>query len=320
MRLPWRLFRWACTITLCATGSLTAGSLAGNFGAPGPGNAYAYGTCSYNDTSTFDGNYGTGSGGDYGYGASAYITAENSSPCSGGGDSTNAIGAWTGVGSAFNTLQNGDLNVCNVHCPFGFAQIGYVKFTSTTNPFRGQTDAYPHPFAEYWFDANGNNKCPSFLSNVCYKNGQPQACWVNGACDDYFKYIDTTDGDDDQTLSNGQQDTYDEYYNSSQDAEVMVLDSVQYSATNFDPLNGITNEHWYGPWGPQWFGEVHDIGDEMPGTSSSRAAFNYVALAPNSGQEYFVTPTSTGEVDKDYNGGQGCQDKTGNGQFYIYHC
>jgi hypothetical protein len=66
---------------------------------------------------------------------------------------------------------------------------------------------------------------------------------------------------------------YDEYYDFSGGRIHMTVGSSTFLTTDYDPIL-----YWSAPWQAQWFGETHDRGDDMPGTSSNPAYFSSLLI------------------------------------------
>ncbi|MHB8378744.1 MAG: hypothetical protein ACYDB2_02355 [Acidimicrobiales bacterium] len=68
---------------------------------------------------------------------------------------------------------------------------------------------------------------------------------------------------------------YDEVYNFSLGAIQMYVDNNTYllDTTNFDPAFS-----WTAPWVPQWSGETHAQGDDMPGSASAPTYFSNLLI------------------------------------------
>lgn len=111
------------------------------------------------------------------------------------------------------------------------------------------------------------------------------------------------------TLRDGYNWEYKTYYDTNASEEAMVVNGVNLSRTNFNPY-----DLWAGPWGQEWDGEVHDSGDEVPGTSSAPAKFTVVNYEPAMGGA-FTTPFNE-KAARD----QGCQTWIDDSNFNIYHC
>lgn len=108
---------------------------------------------------------------------------------------------------------------------------------------------------------------------------------------------------------NGSNNFYYDEYDTSSHTEDMVVNDTYMLQTSFDP-----DGDWPGPWEPQYLGEVHDAGDEMPGTSSARVSFTNVQYEPNYGGG-FTTPYGESPTQD-----QGCQQWYDNSAFDIWRC
>lgn len=58
------------------------------------------------------------------------------------------------------------------------------------------------------------------------------------------------------------------------------IDTTAYDPT--DNCGRFCINYWPGPWQHQFSGEVHKVGDLMPGSSSYKTSFTTIAYAPNS--------------------------------------
>jgi hypothetical protein len=66
---------------------------------------------------------------------------------------------------------------------------------------------------------------------------------------------------------------YTQLYDFSAGQIVMQAGGTSLARTNFDPA-----VWWSAPWVPEWEGEAHQYGDDMPGTSTSRTSFSNMTI------------------------------------------
>jgi hypothetical protein len=67
--------------------------------------------------------------------------------------------------------------------------------------------------------------------------------------------------------------TYSQVYNFNTGRINMEVDGTVELTTSFDPITT-----WTGPWIPEWEGETHDIGDDMPGTLATPVHFSNMQI------------------------------------------
>lgn len=80
--------------------------------------------------------------------------------------------------------------------------------------------------------------------------------------------------------------TYDELYNFNGGYIQMEKDNVTLLTTNFDPI-----VWWSSPWSPQFFGETHDPGDDIAGTSSNPVYFSNLCIVTSRSGGCSSTPS-----------------------------
>lgn len=80
--------------------------------------------------------------------------------------------------------------------------------------------------------------------------------------------------------------SYRDLYNYTTGHIDMWLDSTKLASTNFDPI-----VEWTSPWSPQWFGETHDPGDDIAGTSSSPVYYSSLCIVTSRSGGCSTTPS-----------------------------
>jgi hypothetical protein len=86
--------------------------------------------------------------------------------------------------------------------------------------------------------------------------------------------------------------TYDELYNFTGGFIQMEKDNTTLLQTNFDPI-----VEWSSPWSPQFFGETHDPGDDIAGTSSSPVYFSNLCIVTSRSGGCSTTPSLSTDSD-----------------------
>lgn len=104
-----------------------------------------------------------------------------------------------------------------------------------------------------------------------------QCCWGD-QMKYFYEYWDGGKDDVQEEFGNAAQNQNHEYWEyfdptcqgTGGGCIFMRVDNTYEATSNFNPWGT-----WQGPWEPQFFGEVHDTGDDMPGTSSAKVHFTY---------------------------------------------
>jgi len=82
------------------------------------------------------------------------------------------------------------------------------------------------------------------------------------------------------------------YYSCNSCTNQMIMQvggSGYYAGTPWDPATV-----WARPWSPQWSGETHDTGDDIPGTSSNHVHFTSLCIISTNGGACNTAPTGIG--------------------------
>lgn len=96
-------------------------------------------------------------------------------------------------------------------------------------------------------------------------------------CPNGFCQVETT-----TTTCCGQNIHYYSIYSTKSAAIEMWAGSTRIDYTYYDPTNcNCTDNNWVGPWKQQYNGEAHNSGNDMPGSSTSKASFTSVSYAPS---------------------------------------
>jgi hypothetical protein len=189
-------------------------------------------------TSTASNFLGYWESGSSGWGAASYITTRGGSFCNG----TNPLGSKDFI-TAWSMITNPSYGRNG-----DYAQSGYITFNN------GDTNHYI--FAEY---SDNDDQCDAGGGNY------------------YCRKVTST------TTSGGD----DRYYYSIYDnpAGAIAMSWIDGSGTKhiiqttyYDPTYSPSDNHWPSPWTEQFFGENHNVGDDMPGSISYQTTFQDVAF------------------------------------------
>lgn len=115
------------------------------------------------------------------------------------------------------------------------------------------------------------------------------------------------------TPTTGSNHEYSAGYDGSFNDIRIYVDNSEILDSNFNPYG-----YWPGPWGPQWTGETHDTGDNVPGTSTAHASFTYMGVQTQCWGCAFSTPSGLSLFNNNANCYAGAYGSTDESAFDIW--